>query len=111
MEIGKVVIVGRAKSLNHGIGYLFNDNRASGGGVEEADVLACSHCQKLLIGKNWRDNGGFCGQCGQPMCAECADLFLLPPDKGGGCRPFIKLIEESLDKDYHRRQMAKMLGV
>lgn len=108
---GKAIIIGHAKPINHGAGYLFNDNRCAGEGLEEADVLACNHCQALLVGKNWRENGGWCGQCGQPMCASCADAFLLPPDQGGGCRPFIMLLEKSLDAAYHRKQMAKILGV
>ena len=111
MAFGASMIVGRAKSINDGCGYLINDNRASGGNLEEADVLACNHCQKLLVGKDWRDNGGWCGQCGQPMCAECADLFLKPPDEGGGCVPFIKIVEENLDKAYHAKQRAKLLGI
>ena len=110
MNKGFAIIVNGRRQTD-GCGYLFNDNRAAGEGLQEADVFACNHCQKLLIGKNWRDNGGWCGQCGQPMCGSCADQFLLPPDQGGGCRPFIKQVEESWDRAYHLQQLNKMLGL
>ena len=93
-----------------GAGYLFNDNRASGGKLEEADVLSCNHCQKLLVGRNWRDDGGWCGSCGQPVCGPCADKILLPLDQGGGCVPFVKRVEQALDENYRRKQNERILG-
>jgi hypothetical protein len=110
MSQGFAIIV-NGKRQSDGAGYLFNDNRAAGEGLEEADVFACNHCQKLLIGQNWRENGGWCGCCGQPMCASCADEFLKPPDQGGGCRPYIRQIEEMMNRAYHQQQISKILGI
>ena len=102
------MIVGR---ITDGAGYLFNDNRASHNGLQEADILGCNHCQKLLIKSEWTQDGAFCGSCCQPICGECGDRMLLPLDKGGGCIPFIKKVEEQVERNYHRKQNEKILGI
>lgn len=88
------------------MGYLYSDNRASGGGLQEADLWCCSHCQKVLIRQHWTHDGGFCGRCMQPVCGVCADLLVHE-----GCVPFIQQVEEALDRAYHRAQNMKMLGI
>jgi hypothetical protein len=94
-----------------GSGYLFNDNRASHNGLEEADVMACNHCQKLIIVSKWKLDGGLCGCCGQAVCGPCADKILLPADQGGGCIPFIERVRRQLEFNYRRAQNARILGI
>lgn len=93
------------KSLHNGEGYLMNDNRASSGKLEEKSVLGCEHCQRLLIGDEWRDDGGFCGRCCAPVCGPCADTMLTE-----GCTPFTKLLDQRLDwLDKNRNELENVL--
>ena len=99
------------KTYQKGQGYLMNDNRASGGKLEEADVLTCTHCQKVLLNDDWKEDGGFCGQCMHPVCGKCADLMLVT-----GCTPFVKKIEKSLSwidkhRDEYQSQFHGSAGV
>lgn len=89
-----------------GMGYLYADDRASGGPLTEADVWTCSHCQKILVRTGWAADGGWCGRCMQPVCGSCADKMTTQ-----GCMPFKRLIDEALDKLYHHQQLMRALGV
>lgn len=111
MSFGGKIIIGKLNSIANGCGYLFSDNRCSGHGLQEADITCCNHCQKILYLKTWRDDGGWCGQCSQPVCSQCADEMVKSPEDGGGCRPFIKQVEENLNKAYHESQVRRMLGL
>lgn len=93
-------------NLSHGAGYMLNDNRASGNGVKEADIVSCPHCQALIELALWKEDGGFCGKCNKPVCGPCADRMATK-----GCAPFVKLIEDHLDKVYRQQQNAKVLGI
>lgn len=94
------------KSIRTGAGYLLSDDRASGGKLQEADVLTCAHCQKLLLGDSWREDGGFCGRCCAPVCGRCADRMLTD-----GCTPFAKLIDRHVSHvEHHRDEFVAMLG-
>jgi hypothetical protein len=99
------------RTLYTGGGYLVNDDRASGGQKTEADVLGCNHCQKLLIGQQWREDGGFCGGCGKPVCGPCADKILLPHDQGGGCVPFVKLVDQALSSRHRCDALSRAAGL
>lgn len=90
-------------SLYSQAGFLLNDDRASGGKRTEADVLICEHCQHTLIGSSWRDDGGWCGRCGAPVCGSCADRM-----QTEGCTPFVRKIEEALDPSLKHRHLVSM---
>ena len=94
------------RSVRTGQGYLLNDDRASGGTKEEADMLGCSHCQTLMRRKLWADDGGMCHGCGAPVCAPCCDRI---PQHG--CEVFLRQLERGLEEDYVRRQNAIILGI
>jgi hypothetical protein len=89
-------------NLFHGAGYLFNDDRASGGKVTEADILCCRHCEKILIKTRWKEDGGWCGRCGAPVCGPCADAITTK-----GCTPFIKRIDEQVDRLERRQALVR----
>jgi hypothetical protein len=100
------------KTLTSGAGYLMNDNRAAGEGMEECDVGLCPHCQKVIKLQEWRDIGtgmnGWCMKCMSPCCinGECGQHF-----KTHGCLPFLKKIEKLMSADYARAQFRKVAGL
>lgn len=93
--VGTTVLLGRAadlesnapslvKKVDHikrvrgGRGYLLNDNRASGGVLEECSTLTCIHCNSVVILNPLRQRErGFCRKCNAYVCdtvgcnAEC----------------------------------------
>ena len=83
-----------------------NDNRTSGGTLEECDVFVCSHCQKVINVQKWQKDGAFCHCCDKPICKSCGAVALQI-----GCVPFKKMVDRHLEEQYHRRQNAKLLGV
>ena len=86
-------------------GYLQQDNRASGGGVEEADVWTCSHCQAIILVNKWKQEGGFCHSCDKPICFTCFEKA-----KVEGCVPWRKKVDSALENRYRMEQNAKILG-
>ena len=94
------------KSIFDGSGYLMNDDRASGGQLDESDMMGCGHCQRLLKKKLWCDDGGFCHCCWNAICGPCADRMLTR-----GCENFLAKLESSLEKEYRRNQNVRMLGL
>lgn len=98
------MVTGRRQT--DGAGYLFADDRASGGKLEEADMLGCNHCQKLMKAHLWKQDGGWCGCCAQPVCGPCADKISTQ-----GCTPFIKLVDKQLSETHRKGQNARILGV
>lgn len=100
--------IGR-RYIGHGAGYLVNDNTASGHGKQEADVVLCPHCQKVIELSKWRaaDGGnGWCMKCASPICGPCANRLLTE-----GCKPFMAEIEKMLQRDYARAQFRKVAGL
>jgi hypothetical protein len=91
------------KSVSNGQGYLWSDNRCSGGKFEEADILGCKHCQGLIDKRKWRVEGAFCHVCDSPLCSYCAGK--------PGCTPFEKTLERALSEAHRREQNAKALGI
>jgi hypothetical protein len=89
-----------------GQGYYISDERASGGGVAEADVICCPHCQAVILQSAWKVEGGFCGRCFAPICAVCAAKM-----DAEGCVPFLKKIDRILEENYRARQNERALGV
>ena len=92
--------------LQRGAGYTMNDNRSAGGVKTEADIVCCSHCQRAMQLPDWKQDGGWCGKCNQHVCGPCADLMLTR-----GCEPFTRKIEALINRNYHAKQLARMLGI
>jgi hypothetical protein len=90
------------KSTFHGMGYLLNDNRASGGKVEEADLLGCVSCQALIDKKKWQAEGCYDHQLGGPICSTCERT---------GTQNFKQYLDRALQESYRREQNAKILGI
>jgi len=98
-------------SIYAGAGYYMNDDRCSGGVKTEADVLTCSHCQKIIMKKPKPDGSismhlNFCGCCAEMVCATCKEKSIKE-----GCQPFMKLIEEAATRLYRRKQFAELAGL
>lgn len=89
-----------------GAGYFVNDDRVSGGRLSEDDVLGCAHCQKALKRKIWLNEGGYCSQCDQELCVECATKALTE-----GCANFKRMVERELAAAYVREQNARIFGI
>ena len=93
-----------------GCGYLFVDNRANHGGVEEADIVLCPHCETTINLQKWRNQtdwekyrkvggGGYCHKCEAPICGMCLDRLLTH-----GCEPAKKRIDKSFERVNRIRQ-------
>ena len=96
-------------SIYDNMGYMRNDNRASGGGLEQEDMLGCNHCQASIRKSHWQKNGGWCHGCAKPVCLLCAKkLTATPPEP---CRTWTQFVDEELQKLYVREQNAKILGL
>jgi hypothetical protein len=94
------------KSIYHGMGYNLRDDRASDNGLEENDLLGCTHCQRLLRKTEWQAEGGFCHSCNAPVCSGCAARI-----PKFGCTPFLRQLETQLEQKYRREQNARLLGI
>ena len=103
-----------------GAGYFINDDRPSGGRLSEDDVLGCAHCQRVLKRKSWLANGGYCHQCDQELCVECATAAqkdgsqsLAAPGNivTAGCANFKRFVDRALADDYRKAQNARILGI
>lgn len=54
-------------------GYLLVDNRANGGGLEEAATSTCSHCQNVVVLNPDRTRPrNYCRSCDHYICDLCA---------------------------------------
>jgi hypothetical protein len=84
-------------------GFLSNDNRASGGQLEEDDILGCSHCQALIRKSEWKIKGGYCYQCDQPLCLPCAEKA-----KRHGCANFKRQIDQQVEQAYRRDRLVNI---
>jgi len=99
-----VIIIGTPHT--HNAGYYKNDDTASGGRKSEADVQSCSHCQRVILMQQWKEDGGWCGRCMKPICGPCADRM-----QTRGCEPFIKQIEQALEANYRVQHLRKLAGL
>lgn len=95
------------KSIFNGAGYFMNDDRASGGALDEDDIIGCRHCPTPMKKREWKLDGGMCFVCSGPLCVSCtkrAQQF--------GCQgPEIKRIEQAVNDLHRREQNAKVLGI
>lgn len=79
------------------MGYLKIDNRASGGGVVEADTTWCRHCQGVIrLDRNLVQTK--CRRCG-PICTTCAVKL----SQTKVCVP----IKQVFDQQWEARELAK----
>lgn len=90
-------------SHTHGASFFHNDNRASGGKHDEADVKSCSHCQALVRLDKVEH---FCAKCEHPVCGPCATKLL-----SEGCAPFRQKIDQALEAQARRRQFKRVAGI
>jgi hypothetical protein len=79
------------------MGYLLKWEEGGAKLILEADTVSCSHCQRVLPKKGWREQGGWCFGCGHPVCYRCLQSIPL-----AGCLPFKKKIDQAWDKLHHR---------
>jgi|GEM_PF-4491314 len=96
-----------SKSIFNGAGYFKNDDTASGGKLVEDDLLGCGHCPKPMKKHEWREHGGMCFVCQQPLCPHCTARAL----KFGCEGPEIKRIEQAVNDQYRQQQNEKILGI
>lgn len=95
-----------------GAGYFYNDDRASGGRYEQADVQTCPHCQAVILMQQWRKiedgsmNGGFCMKCNKPVCPHCNKRM-----QTYGCEPYLKKLEKTVDMTIKLGQILKDAGM
>jgi hypothetical protein len=89
-----------------GAGYYCNDDTASGGVKSQADIRTCTHCQAIIKMQEWKQDGGWCGQCSAPICPTCADRMLTH-----GCEPFIKKLEQALEMSSQLHHFRKLAGL
>lgn len=94
-------------SIFSGAGYFMNDDRASGGKLDEDDTLKCSHCPQGLRKSQWKMHGGMCMVCQQPLCPRCTKRAM----QFGCDGPEIKKLEAVVNDLYRREQNAKILGI
>lgn len=90
----------------NGEGYWLNDDTPSGGKKSEDVILGCAHCQRALKKHLWLINGGYCSQCDQELCVECATKAVTE-----GCSNFKRFVEQQVNEAYRREQNAKILGI
>jgi len=93
-------------TFSRNAGYYVNDNTASGGQRVEGDIQTCKHCQKVLYKHLWVKNGGFCRGCNSPVCSHCATKMMKE-----GCKPYIALLEQSLENDAKIQQFRRLAGL
>jgi len=75
------------------------------GNVRVTEASTCCHCQKITTIPNRRtmmDHVEICRNCMGLICLECY---------GKPCRPIMKRIEESEEREYRKQQYRKMLGL
>jgi len=79
------------------MGHVVNDNRASGGILEEFDSKSCPHCQAVINMTTWKKEGGYCFKCDAPICHPCWGLM-----QKYGCTPFLRQVDLVLGGKRHQ---------
>lgn len=71
-------------------GWLYCDNRLSGGELIEAATITCSHCQRQIIRNPARTRErAWCSSCDHTICDPCNAIRLAV-----GCRTFKQIMDE-----------------
>ena len=99
------------------MGYLVNDNRASGGKFEEWDTKNCGHCKTVIRKVDWTTEGGWCSPGWHPLCKTCARAmaeggFIRKFDgigyiEKGICIPVKKQVDEVVEKFASRNSLLR----
>lgn len=95
------------KLVSDSSGYFLSDNRASGGKLEEDDLLGCGHCPRPVKKRKWSLKGGMCFVCNKPLCFTCYSQV----HKTGCTGPDIDRLMRAVDEEYRKQQNAKVLGI
>lgn len=75
------------------MGYLLKWSEGGGKIDLEADTISCSHCQKVMTMKHWKEEGPWCYKCGHGICLQC-----LERSRVNGCVPFMQQVERQLSR-------------
>lgn len=68
-------------------GYVRQDNRASGGGLFEADVKTCAHCMaQIMMNPERQRPRNYCRKCDKYICDNPACHF--------ECSPYVRRLDE-----------------
>lgn len=100
------------RSIFSQAGYLKSDDRCSGGGLTEDDVLGCGHCHAVIPKRDvTKPKTGLtmrahCSKCDQFLCVSCGLKAMHE-----GCVPHDEMIGRALNEAYRRDQNAKILGI
>lgn len=73
------------------MGYLVMTADGGAKVTQEFDTISCSHCQKVMDVKVWKDEGPWCYCCGHAICLPCLKI-----NRQTGCVPFMKMVETQL---------------
>jgi hypothetical protein len=85
-------------------GYLLIDNRASGGGVTEAAIWNCRHCQRGIIPNPSRVRPhGYCRLCDAYICDDCEVIAKTSHEH----MPMMKLLDR-IERRIYRKQQANL---
>ncbi len=96
------------KSIFNSSGYFSNDDRASGGKLEEDDLLGCGHCPRPVKAHKWKQAGGMCFVCGKPLCFACYEETSKTKHCTGSQE---EQILRAVNEAYHRKQNNKIMGL
>ena len=105
------------RRVSNGAGYMINDNRANHTGVQECDIVCCSHCSRTIDLQKWRKHedwetqgahggGGWCPKCMAPVCGLCAERMMTH-----GCEPAKMKIDAAVEATYRKQQNRRILGI
>ena len=86
-------------------GALVNDDRVSGGKLDQADILCCAHCQCILR-FDQPEKRHLCRRGGHPICDTCKAKEMVE-----GCSPFTAFLDQEREKSERRQQLSKALGL
>ena len=91
-------------SLRKHEGYLLNDNRANGGGMQENPTITCSHCQRVVILNPGRTRDReYCSGCDHYICDGCAKIRATAP----ACRPLKALLDKAQEEAFRQEQAER----
>jgi len=105
------VVTQKRSRLVDGAGYHLNDDTNSGGQKIEHDVIACTHCERLLFVADWkkeRSQGGgtVCRKCQSPVCGPCGERMIV-----FGCEPFLAKLDKMIEASERKAQNRRILGI
>ena len=89
-----------------GAGYFVNNQALGARDKQEGDVQQCSHCDRVIILQQAKDDGAYCSRCQHLVCGPCADRM-----EFRGCEPMIKKIEQAFNLGEKLAQFRKLAGL